>query len=156
MRDELVLPVIDIAEVSALLVALAVAIWCVWTGFRFLRESKIGSTSTERFLFRRHWGGFGGDSSGWQISPSLASCGVGILLISFGVSLTAGTLVVLHQHEITKPKEAASADKNKKAAEAKPASADDKKALDSAAPDAASADDADGEEEPATVPKSAS
>jgi hypothetical protein len=36
------------------------------------------------FVFRHHWGGFGGESSGWNISAPLARFAVGLLLLSLG------------------------------------------------------------------------
>lgn len=39
------------------------------------------------YAFRRHWGGFGGTTTGWQVSPALVQLVVGIVLAVLASSL---------------------------------------------------------------------
>jgi hypothetical protein len=50
----------------------------------------------EELLFRRYWGGFGGEASGWTISAPLGKCLAGLLLIALAAAMTAQTLWILH------------------------------------------------------------
>jgi hypothetical protein len=52
--------------------------------------------SADRFYFRRHWGGFGGSSTGWHISTPLAQLGAGMLLATIA-GLLAFNLLVINQ-----------------------------------------------------------
>lgn len=40
-----------------------------------------------RFVFRRHWGSFGGESTGWEMSPNMVRLLVGVAMMSAGIWL---------------------------------------------------------------------
>ena len=82
------------------------------------------------FSFRRHAGGFGGSSTGWQLSPALARLVAGLALILLALALTMARLPL---KDDAKP-EAASAE-----AKAASASTGEAKAEAKAAASAASA-----------------
>jgi hypothetical protein len=107
--DNSVKPALDAAdipaEVRAIVLAerlvlgliLFIAVWFAFLGAR-LMGSKGLVAATDAFLFRRHWGGFGGESSGWNLSAPAGKCAAGLLLIALSAGLAAGMLVVLHAH----------------------------------------------------------
>jgi len=104
-ETKLALDMIQWAEGLALLILFVVALTCLWMGARLIRG--LGKFGARKILYRRHWGGFGGDSSGWQLSAPLVATTLGVVLIAIGVSLATSMLFVLHQHEIVKPPVAA-------------------------------------------------
>ncbi|GAA0769415.1 hypothetical protein LRH25_02740 [Ideonella azotifigens] len=46
----------------------------------------------EGFSFRRHWGSFGSESTGWNLSPALMRLLIGLLLLCMGLWLLLGLL----------------------------------------------------------------
>jgi len=46
----------------------------------------------EDFAFRRHWGSFGGESTGWSLSPRLARLLAGIVMMMAGAGLVMALL----------------------------------------------------------------
>lgn len=76
---------------------LFIAVWLAVLGAR-LMGSKGLVAATDAFLFRRHWGGFGGEISGWNLSAPAGKCAAGLLLIALSAGLAAQMLVVLHKH----------------------------------------------------------
>jgi hypothetical protein len=99
---ELELDLIKQGEAAALIVLLLIALACVVYGGVCLHKFRRGSDG--ELTFRRHWGGFGGDSSGWRLSAPFIVAGMGLLLITAGISLASSTLYVLHAHTLEKPR----------------------------------------------------
>jgi hypothetical protein len=69
--------------VSLVLAAAAVLLLC----------SSVRDSAVDRFYFRRHWGGFGGSSTGWQISTPLAQLVAGLALAAVSGLLALNLLV---------------------------------------------------------------
>jgi hypothetical protein len=76
---------------------LVIALWLASLGVRLMSSHGLVA-ATDPFLFRRHWGGFGGENSGWSLSAPAGKCVAGLLLIALGAGLAAEMLVVLHKH----------------------------------------------------------
>ena len=85
-------------EIIALILVLLASGWLLFLGGRMLSPARIAAVP-HLLTFRKHWGGFGGESSGWQISAPLGASLAGLLLIVLGAGLAAGSLAVLHYHE---------------------------------------------------------
>jgi hypothetical protein len=98
------------ADPSAELLPVAVGEWIVLglilfialllasLGARLMSSHGLVAT-TDAFLFRRHWGGFGGENSGWSLSAPAGKCVAGLLLIALGSGLAVEMLAVLHTHK---------------------------------------------------------
>jgi hypothetical protein len=91
---------IVVGEWLVLGLVLFIAVWLAFLGTS-LMGSKGLIAATDAFLFRRHWGGFGGENSGWNLSAPAGKCAAGLLLIVLSAGLAAETLVVLHKHTQT-------------------------------------------------------
>jgi hypothetical protein len=78
------LPAIVCAAVA--LIAVACGTWLLVLA---LRNPQAGS-----FSFRRHSGGFGGGSTGWQVSVPLARLACGLVLVVLAVALAMARLPV--------------------------------------------------------------
>lgn len=76
---------------------LFIAVWFAFLGARLMGAKGLVA-ATDAFLFRRHWGGFGGENSGWNLSASAGKCAAGLLLIALSAGLAAEMLDVLHTH----------------------------------------------------------
>jgi uncharacterized protein HemX len=114
-------------EGAAIAVLLLIALACVGFGGAFLYQFWKASVQRE-LVFRRHWGGFGGDSSGWQISAPFGAAILGLLLITIGISLASSTLYVMHEHTIeeTKPEKSSAQKKTGEASGEAEVPADEK------------------------------
>jgi hypothetical protein len=53
------------------------------------------SMASNRFTFRRHWGSFGGESTGWNLSPSLMKLLTGLAMVAAGVSMLAYGIAIM-------------------------------------------------------------
>lgn len=69
------------------LAALALVGFGLWMLWLALARPDAGD-----FSFRRHAGGFGGSSTGWQLSPALARLVAGLALILLALALTMARL----------------------------------------------------------------
>lgn len=78
------------------------------------------------FSFRRHAGGFGGSSTGWQVSQSMARLVAGLTLILLALALAMARLPVKEDAKAEAPADAKS--------ESRAASAPDAKASPASAP----------------------
>ena len=90
------LPVV-VGEWVVLGLILFIALWLATLGARLMSSHGLVA-ATDAFLFRRHWGGFGGENSGWSLSAPAGKCVAGLLLIALGAGLAAEMLLVLHAH----------------------------------------------------------
>jgi uncharacterized membrane protein len=59
-------------------------------GVALIAAAVLVARGSEEFIFRRHWGGFGGGSTGWRMSRPLMSLISGLLLIVMGTALAFG------------------------------------------------------------------
>lgn len=91
----------EVAEIS--LFAVAVIFFLISIGL--VSISMLGRFSGG-FYFRRHWGGFGGSSTGWFVSKPLAQAMTGVIL----AVLSCTILINLAMRDMTRP----SGDQNKK------------------------------------------
>ena len=87
----------SIAKLVMLVVVLLAASWMFYLAGRLLAPARIAD-ATENFYVRRHWGGFGGESSGWRVSAPLGASISGLVLAILATSLVAGTLYVLDEY----------------------------------------------------------
>jgi hypothetical protein len=90
------LPVV-VGEWVVLGLILFIALGLATLGARLMSSNGLVAT-TDAFLFRRHWGGFGGENSGWSLSAPAGKCVAGLLLIALGAGIAAEMLLVLHKH----------------------------------------------------------
>lgn len=86
-----------IAKLVMLVVVLLAAGWMFYLAGRLLAPARIAD-ATENFYLRRHWGGFGGESSGWRVSAPFGASISGLVLAILATSLVAGTLYVLDEY----------------------------------------------------------
>jgi hypothetical protein len=84
-------------EGAAMAVLLAIAAFLSLLGMAWLISSGLKGVAGS-LLFRRHWGGFGGDTSGWNVSAPLGRCCGGLILLVIGAGLSLQTLSVMHDH----------------------------------------------------------
>lgn len=87
-----------VVKLTLLVFVLLAAGWMFFLAGRLLKPQQIAD-ATQNFYVRKHWGGFGGESSGWHVSASLGACVSGLVLVILATSLVAGTLFVLHRYE---------------------------------------------------------
>jgi len=90
-------PAVVIAEWVVLGLILVIAVWLAFLGARLMGPKGLAA-ATDAFLFRRHWGGFGGENSGWNLSAPAGKCVAGLLLIALSTGLAVQMLLVLHKH----------------------------------------------------------
>ncbi|SAK81903.1 hypothetical protein AWB79_05396 [Caballeronia hypogeia] len=101
-----------IAE-AILRIVVVVAVLIVAGGFAFagldIIRRTLGDEKT-RFGLRRHWGGFGGASTGWYLSPGLVRLLLGGLLALFAAMLCLTSVeAVFNQKNAKQPSEAGAA-----------------------------------------------
>lgn len=82
-------------EFAAFLLLLVLATLLVRLGLGLLSGTKLEDAS-EVFVFRRHWGGFGGENSGWNLSAPLGRCLAGLVMTVLGAVLAVESLLLLH------------------------------------------------------------
>ncbi len=79
---------------TACVFGLLLVFWCVlpWR-LRFgppQYDSRAWLPAPEGFAFRRHWGSFGGDSTGWSATPKVMQLVAGVVLFLAGLVLFLG------------------------------------------------------------------
>jgi hypothetical protein len=99
----------------AALALVGFGLWMLWLA--------LGRADAGEFAFRRHAGGFGGSSTGWQMSPALARLVAGLALIVLALAVTMARLPLKDDAKPEARADAAKAEAKATAAAAATASA---------------------------------
>jgi Na+-transporting methylmalonyl-CoA/oxaloacetate decarboxylase gamma subunit len=70
----------------------AIAMALIFLGGLVVAGVALLTPATQDFSFRLHWGGFGGGSTGWRMSPPLVGFITGLAMVALGVTLLFGIL----------------------------------------------------------------